>query len=270
MLNPSAWRRLPILALMVVLAACGPGLVGPSIPYVATPEGVGVEMLRLAQVGPADIVYDLGSGDGRLVIAAAREFGATGVGVELDPNLIQTSREHAAMAGVAARTRFLWQDLFTTDFRDATVVTLYLNDAVNLRLRPKLLRDLRPGSRVVSHSFSMGDWPPDRLQRVRGPDGVHTIYVWFIPGAFAGRWRVTFGEAEARTATLELTQRFQLVKGTLDMEGRRSAAEGSLEGGRLQLTAEAQTFTGEVNGNVATGRVTTRDGVREWTARRMP
>jgi SAM-dependent methyltransferase len=261
---------LAVLALAAGLAGCGPGLVGPSIPYVATPEGVGVEMLRLAEVGPADIVYDLGSGDGRLVIAAAREFGATGVGVELDPNLIQTSREHAAMVGVAARTRFFWQDLFTTDFHEATVVTLYLTDEVNLRLRPRLLRELRPGSRVVSHNFSMGDWPPDRLHRVRGPGGVHTIYVWLIPGAFAGRWQLTFADAEARTATLELTQRFQLIKGMLDMEGRRSAAEGSLEGDRFQLTSGAQTFTGQVNGDVATGRVSTLDGVREWTARRMP
>jgi len=261
---------LAVLVLTAVSAGCGPGLVGPSIPYVATPEGVGAEMLRLAEVGPADIVYDLGSGDGRLVIAAAREFGATGVGVELDPNLIQTSRERAAMAGVASRTRFLWQDLFATDFREATVVTLYLTEEVNLRLRPRLLRELRPGSRVVSHNFSMADWPPDRLQRVRGPDGMHTIYVWLIPGAFTGRWQLTFAEPPAQTATLELTQRFQLVKGTLDIEGQRSAAEGSLEGDRFQLTAGAQTFTGQVNGNVATGRMNTRDGVREWTARRMP
>jgi SAM-dependent methyltransferase len=270
MLIPLACRFLTALALTALVAGCGPGLIGASSPYVATPESVGVEMLRLAGVGPADIVYDLGSGDGRLVVAAAREFGATGVGVELDPNLIQTSRENAAKAGVASRTRFLWQDLFTTDFHEATVVTLYLNDEVNLRLRPKLLRDLRPGSRVVSHDFSMGDWPPDRLQRVRGPSRMHTVYVWFIPGALAGRWQLTFADAEARPATLELTQRFQLVKGTLDMEGRRSAAEGSLEGGHFQLTADAQTFTGEVNGTLATGRLTTRDGVREWTARRMP
>jgi SAM-dependent methyltransferase len=265
-----ASRFFTVLALMVVLGGCGPGLIGPSIPYVATPEGVGVEMLRLAGVGSADTVYDLGSGDGRLVIAAARDFGATGVGVEIDPNLIQTSREKAATAGVAERTRFLWQDLFETDFREATVVTLYLTEEVNLRLRPKLMRELRPGSRVVSHDFPMADWPPDRLQRVRGPSRVHTIYVWLIPGAFAGRWQLSFGEPEARTATLELSQRFQLIKGTLDMDGQRSAAEGSLEGDRFQLKAGAQTFTGQVNGDTATGRVTTRDGAREWTARRMP
>jgi hypothetical protein len=263
-------RLLALLALAAALQGCGPGLIGPSIPYVATPEGVGVEMLRFAGVGPADTVYDLGSGDGRVVIAAAREFGATGVGVEIEPGLIQTSREHAAMAGVAAKTRFLWQDLFATDLREATVVTLYLTEEVNLRLRPKLLRELRPGSRVVSHDFPMADWPPDRLQRVRGPSRVHTLYVWLIPGAFAGRWQLTFGEADPRTATLELTQRFQLLKGTLDMEGRRAAAEGSLEGDRFQLTAGAQTFSGQVNGDTATGRVSTRDGVREWTARRMP
>jgi SAM-dependent methyltransferase len=231
---------------------------------------VGVEMLKLADVGPTDVVYDLGSGDGRLVIAAARDFGASGVGVEIDPGLVQTSRERAALAGVADRARFLWQDLFVTDLAPATVVTLYVTDEVTRRLRPKLLRELHPGSRVVSHDFSMGDWPPDRLHRVRGPDRAHTLYLWVIPATFAGHWRLTFGEADARAATLELSQRFQLLYGVLDIEGRRLAVEGSLEGDRLHLSAGEQTFTGRVTGDRAAGRVTAPGGDGEWTARRMP
>ena len=132
----------------------------PDILFVATPEQVGVEMLRMAAVSPQDIVYDLGSGDGRLVIAAAREFGARGVGVEIDAPLVQTSRDAAHAANVADRVTFLWQDLFATDLHEATVVTIYLRDDVNLKLRPKLLSELQPGSRLVSHDFGMADWTP--------------------------------------------------------------------------------------------------------------
>lgn len=172
------------LAILLVLAACDtarPSFHGPDILYVATPEQVAAEMLRLAGVTASDVVYDLGSGDGRLVIAAARDFGARGVGVEIEAGLVQESREAAARAGVTERATFLWQDLFATDIAGATVVTLYLRDDVNLRLRPKLLRELRPGTRVVSHDFGMGDWVPTRVLRVRGPDREHTLYLWVIP-----------------------------------------------------------------------------------------
>lgn len=153
----------------------------PGILFVATPEQVGIEMLKLAGVTREDVVYDLGSGDGRLVIAAARDFGARGVGVEIDGKLVQDSRESALRAGVADRARFLWQDIFQADIRTATVVALYLSPDLNLELRPKLLRELRPGTRIVSHDFDMADWRPDRTLRVKGPTREHLIHLWTVP-----------------------------------------------------------------------------------------
>src|ERR1700730_9783675 len=130
---------------------------GVEVPYVQTPSEVVMEMLRLARVTPEDVVYDLGSGDGRLVIAAARYFGARGVGIELEPALVTESIKIARRAGVAERTRFLQEDIFAAYISEATVVTLYLSPDVNLRLRPKLLTQLKPGSRIVSHDFPIGD-----------------------------------------------------------------------------------------------------------------
>jgi len=170
-----------VVAIALAAACAGMPAGAPDILYVATPEQVGVEMLKLAAVRPQDIVYDLGSGDGRLVIAAAREFGARGVGVEIDAKLVQDSREGALKAGVSDRTEFLWQDIFQTAIAPATVVMLYLRQDVNLKLRPKLRRELRPGTRVVSHDFDMGDWRPDRTVRVKGPTREHVLYLWVIP-----------------------------------------------------------------------------------------
>jgi SAM-dependent methyltransferase len=138
-------------------------------------------MLRLAGVGRNDVVYDLGSGDGRLVIAAARDFGARGVGVEIDPRLVAQSVESARRAGVGDRVTFREQDLFQSDLADATVVTLYLSPALNLRLRPKLLRELRAGARIVSHDFDMGDWPPARALRVDVRERASQVYLWVVP-----------------------------------------------------------------------------------------
>ena len=143
--------------------------------YIPTPAEVVTAMLRLANVGPADIVYDLGSGDGRIVIAAVKEFGAArGVGIELDPARVQEANVLARQAGISNRVEFRRQDLFETDLREATVVALYLGDVVNLRLRPKLQAELKPGARVVSHAFGMGDWRPDREQTVSG----RTVFLW--------------------------------------------------------------------------------------------
>src|SRR5262245_33774044 len=151
----------PLLLASVLGVGCrtgGPGFVTPSSPYVVTPGPVGLQMLRLADVTSSDVVYDLGSGDGRLVVAAAQVFGARGVGIELDASLISQSDENAYRAGVSDRVTFLWRDFFASDIGSATVVTLYLSESTNLRLRPKLLRELSPGARVVSHAFTMGDW----------------------------------------------------------------------------------------------------------------
>jgi ribosomal protein L11 methylase PrmA len=137
-------------------------------------------MLELAQVKPGDVVYDLGSGDGRIVITAAQRFGARAVGVELDPELVARSRANAQRAGVADRVRFLQQDLFTADLGEATVVTLYLLPDVNLRLRPKLRKELRPGSRIVSHDYDLGDWIPDKTAEVSLLERNHLVFLWHV------------------------------------------------------------------------------------------
>ncbi len=158
----------------------------PDVHYVPTPEEVVEEMLRLANVSKDDVVYDLGCGDGRIVITAAKKYGARGVGVDIDPQRIKESNENAQKAGVTDRVKFLQQDLFEIDFSEATVVTLYLLPALNLKLRPKLLRDLKPGSRIVSHAFDMGDWKPDQVVNVPGDidgDLERTVYFWVVPAS---------------------------------------------------------------------------------------
>jgi cyclopropane fatty-acyl-phospholipid synthase-like methyltransferase len=150
----------------------------PDVVYVPTPQPVVDAMLELAQVTAGDVVYDLGSGDGRIVITAAKKYGARGVGIEMDPALVKKSRENAAAAGVTARVRFVTQDLFAADLRPATVVTLYLLQSINERLRPKLVRELKPGARVVSHVFNMGpEWPPEQTVTVDRS----RVFLWSIP-----------------------------------------------------------------------------------------
>jgi SAM-dependent methyltransferase len=148
----------------------------PDVIYEPTPSNVVAEMLKVANVTRDDVVYDLGSGDGRIVIAAAQAYGARGVGVDIDPDLVRQARENAREAGVADRVKFIQADLFETDLSQATVVTLYLLPGLNLRLRPKLLQ-LKPGTRVVSHDFHMGDWQPERTLKL----GRHTVFYWVVP-----------------------------------------------------------------------------------------
>jgi len=148
-------------------------------PYVRTPPEVVREMLKLAKVNRNDVVYDLGCGDGRIVIAAVREFGARGVGIDIEGERVREAQANARKAGVADRVEFRQQDLFQADISEATVVTLYLLRDVNLELRPKLLRDLKPGTRIVSHSFDMGDWKPDKEVQVNGS----RLYYWVVPGS---------------------------------------------------------------------------------------
>jgi SAM-dependent methyltransferase len=150
-------------------------------PYVPTPQVVVDQMLAMAEMGPNDVIYDLGSGDGRVVITAAQKFGARGIGIEIDPELVAQATANAQAAGVSDRVQFREEDLFTADFRDATVVTLYLLPDVNLRLRPILLTQLKPGTRIISHSFNMGDWEPEEVEVVRGPSKLHILYKWTVP-----------------------------------------------------------------------------------------
>lgn len=170
-----------LIGLLLLIAGCAPHPAA-DVPFLVTPPEIADQMLRLARVGPTDVVYDLGSGDGRLVIAATRDFRArAGVGIEIDPALVARSREYARRAGVADRVTFREQDLFQADLSAATVVTLYLTREVNLRLRPKLLAELLPGTRVVSFNFDMGDWEPAAMLRVDVNGRSTPVYLWVVP-----------------------------------------------------------------------------------------
>jgi len=151
------------------------------VPFVPTPIPVVTEMLQVANVNANDVLYDLGSGDGRIVIAAAQHFGTRGVGIDLDPQRVQEANDNARQAGVTDRVQFLQGDIFQADLREATVVTLYLLPSVNMKLRPKLLSELRPGTRVVSHNYDMGDWEPEKTIRVTVSGSQHTVYYWIVP-----------------------------------------------------------------------------------------
>jgi len=173
------FRGFVLAAAAGLAAACSHPLA--EVPDVRTPYPTVRAMLELARVTRSDVVFDLGSGDGRIVVAAAREFGARGVGVEIDPALVAQSRATARRLGLSERVRFVEQDLFQTDLGEATVVTLYLSVEMNRRLRPKLLAELAPGSRIVSHDFDMGDWPPERVVRVQDDGREQVLYLWVIP-----------------------------------------------------------------------------------------
>jgi SAM-dependent methyltransferase len=181
------------------------GQPGKDVIWLPTPEALVERMLAMAQVGPGDVVYDLGSGDGRLVIAAARR-GARAVGVEFNPDLVALSERRARAEGVAGKARFVRGDIFETDFSEATVVTLYLLPSLNTRLRPTILR-MRPGTRVASHAFGMEDWEPDETSRAEG----RTAHLWIVPADVEGSWHVML--QGGRSFDVTLSQRFQKLEG---------------------------------------------------------
>lgn len=185
-------------------AASAPARI-PDVVFVPTPFRVVDEMLEVARVGPQDVLYDLGSGDGRIVIAAAKRFGIRAVGIDIDPKRIEESRFNADTARVTERVEFRAADLFTTDLRPASVVTLYLLPELNVKLRPKLFAELRPGSRVVSHSFDMGDWRADSTLIV----DARIVYYWVMPANVSGEWDITMN---GRRQVIELEQEYQRVK----------------------------------------------------------
>lgn len=235
------------------------------VPYEPTPDNVVDGMLTIGQVGPQDFVVDLGSGDGRIVIAAAKKYGARGLGVDLNPDLVKRSIANAQAAGVADRVAFRQQDIFKTDLSRATVVTMFLFPNVNLALRPKLL-DLKPGTRIVSHFHDMADWRPDQRQRLMTKEhyGDTWIFLWYIPAKVEGDWRWTEprGGADQRHV-LTLRQTFQEVAGTLTTDSLRpiEIRDGKLRGSQLTFWVPIREggrtarwdFRGEVDGGVITG-----------------
>jgi SAM-dependent methyltransferase len=284
-----------VIVIVIVLGLCVTGQGQkrePDVEFVATPEAAVREMLRLAKVTKDDVVYDLGCGDGRIVIMAAKEFGARGVGVDIDPYRITESNENALRAGVSNRVKFLEQDLFEADLREATVVTLFLLSELNLRLRPKLLRELKPGTRIVSHDFDMGDWKPDGVRFVLNvpvyfSDGTlfkrgATLNYWVVPADAAGSWRWTLqASSSPRHYALHLSQKFQELSAKVNIQGRdRVIQDIRLVGERLTFTVKDEIdgqevkmrFSGlirddTINGSAETaGRPIGRS--YNWTARR--
>ncbi|MBA2964056.1 MULTISPECIES: SAM-dependent methyltransferase [Ramlibacter] len=232
-----ATARTTLLACCAALcAAAAHAQLVEEVPFVTSPDSVTLEMLRLANVGPADHLIDLGSGDGRIVIVAARRFGASGLGVEIVPQLVEASRRSAREAGVADRVKFEEQDLFRTDLSRATVVTMYLLPQVNLQLRPQLLK-LRPGTRIVSHDWDMGDWKPDRTSEVAVPDkkvGLarsSKVLFWVVPAQVGGLW---CGSGPLHEFSLRLKQEHQEVEGELLRRDRARTIQGRMEGNVLR------------------------------------
>lgn len=237
------------------------------VPYVPTPMPVVTQMLELARPTAEDSLYDLGSGDGRIVITAALRHGTPGVGIELDSSRVATARAKADSAGVDGLVDFIRGDLFEANIRPATVVTLYLLTSVNVKLRPKLFRELRPGTRVVSHDFSMHDWQADSLIHMENESS--RVFFWIIPANVEGTWDVTLPSGE--TVAIELDQRFQELKGQAVTRGV-TLMEPVVRGERIYLSlgggAVADgplTLEGEVSGDRMEG--TTSDGA-SWSATR--
>jgi SAM-dependent methyltransferase len=212
------------------------------VPFITSPDNVTLEMLRVAEVGPRDHVIDLGSGDGRIVILAAKRFGASGLGVEIVPDLVRKSRQSARDAGVADRVEFREQDLFQTDLSRATVVTMYLLPEVNLNLRPSILA-LKPGTRIVSHDWDMGDWKPDQTTVVAVPDkkvGLEKssrIHLWVVPAKVEGLWCAPRGQ---QPASIELRQKYQEVTARVTRGNVTQEMAGRLRGTAMELAGAAQ------------------------------
>jgi len=259
----------------------------PSVPYVPTPQAVVERMLAMAKVGAGDYLIDLGSGDGRIVVTAARKYGTRGFGVDLNPVRIDEANENARRNRVTDKVAFYQRNLFETDLSQATVITMYLLPRVNLQLRPKLL-ELKPGTRLVSHDFDMGDWKADAHVRMdandkfSGAGGDSDVYLWIVPAKVAGTWRsqLTAG-GKPQTYEIQFEQKYQSVGGSVRVNGRPAQIQGAKLGGAelsFAFTAEINgapvkhEFSGRVDGGRITGEAALSGGRLasrvEWIAER--
>ena len=249
-------------------------------PYVQTPQNVVDKMLEVAKVGPKDYVIDLGSGDGRMVITAAKKHGARGFGVDLDRRLVQLANRNAAKAGVADRAVFYERDIYQTDLSPASVVTIYLLPEVNLMMRPRLIAMLKPGTRIVSHDYGMGDeWQPDQSFTMDAPDKPvgrdkkSKVFFWVVPAKVAGKWRWREGAHEYE---LTLNQMFQKIDGKLLVDGKTSSIEDAkLNGEEVSFATHVDgaryAFDGRVINNAVEGTMRTDRASatpQRWTATR--
>ena len=237
----SHFKSLPSLLVISLALFAGHSLAQPidEVPFITSPDNVTLEMLNAAGVKRGDHVIDLGSGDGRIVILAAKRFEATGLGVEIDPRLVELSKTNARNAGVADKAEFREQDLFKTDLAAASVVTMYLLPEVNLQLRPSLLA-LKPGTRIMSHDWDMGDWKPDRTTVVPVPNKAvgfeksSKIHLWTVPARVDGLWCAA---GLLRGASIHLTQKYQAFDGVLAWRDRTRNLVGVINGTELRVPA---------------------------------
>jgi SAM-dependent methyltransferase len=234
------------------------GQEGKDVVWVPTPQALVDKMLDLAKVTPNDYVIDLGSGDGRTVITAAKR-GARAHGIEYNPEMVELSKRNAAKEGVSDRATFAKADLFESDFSQAQVITMFLLTSINAKLRPKIL-DLKPGTRIVSNTFDMGEWKPDETAKVSSCESWCTALLWIVPAKVNGTWKLPQGE-------LTLKQTFQMISGTLKNGNVITPISGKLNGDQISFTAGAAQYTGRVNGNTIDGTV--KGGSNgKWTATR--
>jgi len=276
------------VATLAVLSVPTAWAAEPRVPYVPTPQEVVERMLEIAKVGPHDYLIDLGSGDGRIVVTAARKYGTRGFGVDLNPERIRESNENARRAGVSEKVAFYQRDLFETSLTEATVITLYLLPQVNIELRPKLV-ELKPGTRLVSHDFDMGDWKPDTYVKMDAQDkyggagGNSEIYFWIVPAGVTGIWRWELPVSGKPLAyELKLEQKYQVITGSASVGGRAVRLQDArLRGGEIRFAVTLEVngspvkheFTGKVAGETVTGSVRLSgarlQGQHEWNARRI-
>jgi len=246
------------------------GQEGKDVIWVPTPQALVEKMLDMAKLTARDIHYDLGSGDGRTVITAAKR-GAQAVGVEYNPDMVTLSERAAAKEGVAGKAKFINGDIFQTDFSQATVVTLYLLPSLNIKLRPTILK-MKPGTRVVSHAFNMDEWQPDQTENVEG----RTAYLWIVPAPVEGTWRWNGAGSGPKDYQLKLRQQFQRIEGEIDLDGRRGQLrDAKLNGDQLSFTVldasgVRRDFFGRVTGNSIQGVMKPLAGAGEakWSASR--
>ena len=288
-ITPKLW----IAALVVLGSAAASASEDPprtAGPYVPTPQVIVDRMLQMAQVGPQDIVVDLGSGDGRMVRTAARVHGASGFGVDIDGELVERSNAEAQREGIAARAKFYQQDIFKADIHEATVVTLYVLPNMMVSLRPKVLSELRPGTRIVSHDYHFREWLPDSRAVFDVPEKKEAvgfsstaIYLWVVPAQVGGRWQLEVADAKsAEPITLSFHQSFQYVNGVAEVGARKTdlgniklkgdAFEFGLDSGP-KAGGDRYQYRGKVTGDTMEGEVALGTGIAakryKWTAKRI-
>jgi SAM-dependent methyltransferase len=267
MMSTFRFVRLIIVALLLALPAPfaqaqpakdyqpSVGQEGKDVIWVPTPQALVDKMLELAKVTPKDYVIDLGSGDGRTVITAAKR-GSKALGIEYNPDMVELSKRTAAKEGVSDRASFVKADLFESDFSQAQVISMFLLSSINLKLRPKIL-DLKPGTRIVSNTFDMADWKPDESATIPGCNSWCTAHLWIVPAKTEGTWTLPQGE-------LAIKQTFQMISGTLKSGSAVTPINGKLTGEQISFTAGNVSYTGRVNGDTMEGRA----GGAKWSATR--